>query len=248
MGTSFAKAFALGLGIPLIEVDHIHAHVLSHFIVEQGNDKAIPPFPFLCLVVSGGHTQIILVKSHFEMEVIGQTIDDAAGEAFDKGAKILGLPYPGGQMVDKNALGGNPHAFTLPEPAVGELDFSFSGLKTSFLYLVRDHLKINPNFIEENLANLCASLQYSIVKILTGKLENAVRKTGITHVAVSGGVSANSALRSALLQGQAENKWTAYIPATVYSTDNAAMVAVTGYYKYISNRFAAQNTSPYTRT
>lgn len=248
VGTSFAKSMALGLGIPLIEVDHIHAHVLSHFIMEDGKEKSLPPFPFLCLVVSGGHTQIIVVKDHFNMEVIGRTIDDAAGEAFDKGAKILGLPYPGGQMIDTCSKEGDPHAFQLPAPAVGELDFSFSGLKTSFLYLVRDQLRINQHFIEENMASLCASLQYAIVNILITKLENAVRRTGINHVAVSGGVSANSALRAALMQGQSDNKWTAYITPAVYSTDNAAMVAVTGYYKFISGQFAGQDISPYTRT
>ncbi len=247
VGTSFAKAMSLALNIPLIEVDHLQAHILSHFIVEQDEDKQIPEFPYLCLIVSGGHTMIVWVKSHASFEIIGNTIDDAAGEAFDKSAKILGLPYPGGQMIDMNSKTGDPLKFSFPEPKAGGLDFSFSGLKTSFLYFVRDRLKQNPHFITENLNDLCASIQHTIVQILIKKLRTASEQTGIKQIAISGGVSANSYLRQALTEEKVVHDWTVFIPKPVFSTDNAAMVAVAGYYKYLNKEFASQNITPYTR-
>lgn len=245
VGTSFAKSFALGLGIPLIEVDHLQAHILAHFINNKNN---IPPsFPFLCLTVSGGHTQIIRINDHFDMEILGRTIDDAAGEAFDKAAKIMGLPYPGGPSIDKLAKEGNPDAFSFPEPKVQGLDFSFSGLKTSFLYFLRDKLKVNPEFITENKADLCASIQSKIVSILIKKLKQAAEETSIKEVAIAGGVSANSLLRKSLLVTAKESGWTAHIPEISYSTDNAAMIAVTAYYKYLKNEFTDQKVTPYAR-
>ncbi len=246
VGTSFAKSFALALGIPLITVNHMHAHILAHFIKDEGQQSA-PPFPFLCLTVSGGHTQIVLVSSHYEMRVIGQTIDDAAGEAFDKAAKIMGLPYPGGPLVDKYAQRGNPDAFKFPHPKVPGLDYSFSGLKTSFLYFLRDRLKNDPDFIKKNLDDLSASIQGSIVNILMKKLHQAVEQYGIRHVAMAGGVSANSALRQAFLNEEKAGRWKAYIPKFEYCTDNAAMIAITGYYKFLKKDFAPQSTSPFTR-
>jgi N6-L-threonylcarbamoyladenine synthase len=245
VGTSFAKAMALALNIPLIEVDHLQAHILSHFIIEKGAKKDLPQFPYLCLIVSGGHTMIVLVRDYSTFEIIGNTIDDAAGEAFDKSAKILGLPYPGGQLIDVNSKTGNPLKYSFAEPKIEALDFSFSGLKTSFLYFIRDNLKNNPDFIQENLNDLCASIQHTIVRILIKKLRMASEQTGINQIAVSGGVSANSLLHSMLKIEN--NDWKVFIPKPVFSTDNAAMVAVAGYYKFLQKQFADQNITPYTR-
>ncbi|MBU1014147.1 MAG: tRNA (adenosine(37)-N6)-threonylcarbamoyltransferase complex transferase subunit TsaD [Bacteroidetes bacterium] len=246
VGSSFAKSFSLGLGIPLIEVDHLQAHILAHFIQDNPDDK-IPQFPFLCLTVSGGHTQIVLVKDHFEMTIIGQTIDDAAGEAFDKAAKILGLPYPGGPLVDKYAKLGNPEIFHFPEPNMPDYDYSFSGLKTSFLYKIRDELKLNANFIEENRDDLCASIQKTIVQVLIKKLEIAAKELGISEIAIAGGVSANSALRQSLLDRLETLRWNVYIPKFAYTTDNAAMIAITGYLKYIKKEFTDFKATSYAR-
>lgn len=248
VGASFAKAFAVGLNIPLIEVDHIRAHILAHFIQSGENEKKIPEFPFLCLLISGGHTQIVVVKDYFNMEIIGSTIDDAAGEAFDKSAKILGLPYPGGPLIDKFAKEGNAKKFSFPHPLVKGLDFSFSGLKTSILYFLRDRIKEDDNFIEKNKYDLCASIQSTIIDILITKIEKAVKKTGISRVAVAGGVSANSELREVLLKKQDAGKWNVFIPAFEYCTDNAAMTAITGYFKYLEKDFSNQNVSPYSRS
>jgi N6-L-threonylcarbamoyladenine synthase len=247
VGTSFSKAFAMGMNIPLIEVDHIQAHILAHFIKKEGLDSSSPEFPFLCLVVSGGHTMIMLVKDYFDMDIIGQTIDDAAGEAFDKAAKIMDLPYPGGVLVDQYANDGDQKKFKFPVPKIKGLDFSFSGLKTSFLYLVRDHLKENSNFVKENLNDLCASIQFSIVDILMTKIAAASKITGIKSIAIAGGVSANSYLRKRLEESQELNGWKVYIPKLEYSTDNAAMVAIAGYYKFKNGKFSEQNISPYTK-
>ncbi len=247
VGTSFAKTFALGLDIPLIEIDHLQAHILAHFI-QNPEDYKSPEFPFLCLTVSGGHTQIVLVKDHFDMEVIGNTIDDAAGEAFDKAAKILGLPYPGGPLIDEYAKEGNPLAFKFSEPRVPELNYSFSGLKTSFLYLIRDHLKLNSNFIEENLVDLSASIQHTIIQVLLNKLMLASKQTGIKQIAIAGGVSANSELRKRLMNLEFSHNWKVFIPAFEYTTDNAAMIAITGYLKYIKKEFTDQKATPYARS
>ena len=246
VGTSFAKAFSLALNIPLITVNHMHAHILAHFIEDEAH-PVTPPFPFLCLTVSGGHTQIVLVKSHYKMQVIGQTIDDAAGEAFDKSAKIMGLPYPGGPLVDKYAKSGNPEAFRFPHPKVPGLDYSFSGLKTSILYFLRDRLKEDHDFITKNITDLSASIQATIVNILMEKLHLASKQTGITHIAMAGGVSANSGLRQAFLDEQAAGRWKVYIPKFEYCTDNAAMIAITGYYKFLEKDFAPQSITPFTR-
>jgi len=236
VGTSFAKSLALGLQVPLIDVNHMQAHVLSHFI-EDDSHKA-PPFPFICLTISGGHTQIVKVTNHFEMEILGQTIDDAVGEAFDKSAKILGLQYPGGPLIDKYAKLGNPKVFSFTKPKVGDLDFSFSGLKTGILYFIQKQVKINPNFINENLHDICASIQYTIVEILMDKLKNAVKHTGIKHIAIAGGVSANSEIRNRLQLAEKYFGWTTYVPKFEYTTDNAAMIAITGYLKYLNNNYA----------
>ena len=236
VGTSFAKSLALGLQVPIIDVNHMQAHVLSHFI-EDDSHKA-PPFPFICLTISGGHTQIVKVTNHFEMEILGQTIDDAVGEAFDKSAKILGLQYPGGPLIDKYAKLGNPKAFSFTKPKVGDLDFSFSGLKTGILYFIQKQVKINPNFIIENLHDICASVQYTIVEILMDKLKNAVKHTGIKHIAIAGGVSANSEIRNRLQLAEKYFGWTTYVPKFEYTTDNAAMIAITGYLKYLNNNYA----------
>ena len=235
VGTSFAKAFAIGLNIPLISINHMQAHILAHFIDE---DQEKPSFPFLCLTVSGGHTQIVKVESYYKMTIIGTTIDDAAGEAFDKSAKILGLPYPGGPLIDKYAKNGNHNSFKFGKPKVKGLDFSFSGLKTSILYSIQNHQKDDPNFISKNLENLCASIQYSIVVILLEKLEKAIKDTGIKEIAIAGGVSANSYFRSALKKLSDEKKYNLYIPKFEYCTDNAAMIAIAGYFKYLNNDFA----------
>jgi N6-L-threonylcarbamoyladenine synthase len=247
VGTSFAKGFALASGIPLIEVNHLHAHVLAHFILEKEKKNRIPSFPFLCLLVSGGHTRIIVMKSHLEMEVIGNTIDDAAGEAFDKCGKIIGFPYPAGPLIDKLADEGNKNAFSFSKPSVKGLDFSFSGLKTSFLYFLRDRLKDDPDFIPNNKADLCASLQHTIVSILIGKLVKASIHTGIKEVGIAGGVSANSGLRNAILKEGEKRKWNLFIPPFSYTTDNAAMIGITGYYKYLSGEFTGQDVIPLAR-
>jgi N6-L-threonylcarbamoyladenine synthase len=247
VGTSFAKAFSMGLDIPIIEIDHMQAHILSHFIQNQEGTRLIPEFPFLCLTVSGGHTQISIIRDYFEMEVIGQTIDDAAGEAFDKSAKIMSLPYPGGPFIDKYAKEGNPLAFTFPKPSIPGLDFSFSGLKTSFLYFLRDRLKETPDFIEKHQSDLCASIQYAIVSVLMDKLSKAVKQTGIKQVAIAGGVSANSGLRNAMLKMQETQGWTVFLPEFQFTTDNAAMIAIAGYYKFLRNEFAVQSAVPYSR-
>jgi len=236
VGTSFAKSLALGLNIPLIDVNHMQGHVLAHFIKEEGSK--IPNFPFLCLTISGGHTQIVKINDHFDMEVLGETIDDAVGEAYDKSAKILGLPYPGGPLIDKYAQLGNPKAFPFTKPKVGDLDFSFSGLKTQILYFIQKNTKENPNFIEENRNDICASIQYTIIEILMDKLKNAVKQTSIKEVAIAGGVSANSEIRKRLELAQKHCSWSTYIPKFKYTTDNAAMIAITGYLKFLKKEYA----------
>ena len=248
VGTSFAKGFSLASKIPLIEVNHLQGHVLALFIKENGVDFNPPKFPFLCLLVSGGNSQIILVRDYLDMEVIGQTIDDAAGEAFDKCAKVMGLPYPGGPHVDRLAKEGDPHRFEFSRPRIPGLDYSFSGLKTNFLYFLRDNLKENENFVEENLADLCASLQHTIIEILLSKLKRAARETGISEITVAGGVSANSGLRSALQENAKKHRWNLIIPKFEYTMDNAAMIAITGYYKYLNNEFTGQDAVPFART
>lgn len=246
VGSSFAKAFALTLNIPLIEVDHMEAHILAHFLQDEENKK-VPAFPFLCLTVSGGHTQIVKVTDYFEMEIIGKTIDDAAGEAFDKAAKIMSLPYPGGPMIDRFAKTGNPNAFQFSEPRIPALDYSFSGLKTSILYFLRDQLKKDTSFIEKNKSDLCASIQATIVSILMKKLILASTQTGIKSIAIAGGVSANSGLRQAMLDASIKYNWEIFIPKLSYSTDNAAMIAAAGYFKFKLGKFAGQNQVPYAR-
>lgn len=235
VGTSFAKSLSLALNIPLIAVNHMQGHVLAHFIKEE--NYPTPPFPFLCLTISGGHTQIVKISNYFNMEVLGETLDDAVGEAFDKSAKILGLPYPGGPLIDKHAKLGNPKAFKFTKPKVGGLNFSFSGLKTAILYFIQKKVKENSNFIEENLDDICASIQYTIVEILFDKIKLAVKETGIKHVAIAGGVSANSEIRKVLKSFEETLGWTTYIPKFEYTTDNAGMIAITGYLKYLENRF-----------
>lgn len=236
VGTSFAKSLALGLNIPLIDVNHMQAHILAHFIKEE--ESKIPPFPFVCLTISGGHTQIVKITNHFVMEVLGETIDDAVGEAFDKSAKILGLPYPGGPLIDKYAQLGNPKAFKFTKPKVGDLEFSFSGLKTGILYFIQKNVKENPNFIKENLNDICASIQYTIIEILMDKLKNTVKQTGIKHIAIAGGVSANSEIRKRLTLAEKHWGWITYIPKFEYTTDNAAMIAIAGYLKYLNNDYS----------
>jgi len=244
VGSSFAKGLSISLDKPLTEAHHMRSHVLAHFIIEA--QKPIPSLPFLCLTVSGGHTQIVLVEKPLEQTVIGTTIDDAAGEAFDKAAKILGLPYPGGPLIDKHAQNGNPDAFTFPISDIPDLDFSFSGLKTSVLYFVRDNVKKNPNFIEENLEDICASVQYTIVETLLKKLEKAIHQTGITNVGIAGGVSANSLLRSRMLALK-EKGCDVFIPKFEFCTDNAAMIAIYGHYMFIEKRFGKLDTAPKAR-
>ena len=239
VGTSFAKSLAFGLNIPLIDVNHMQAHILAHFIDEEGFDK--PPFPFLGMTISGGHTQIVKVNHYFDMVVIGQTIDDAVGEAFDKSGKLLGLGYPAGPQIDKLAKLGNPEAFKFTKPRVDGLNFSFSGFKTAVLYFVQKQVKLNPDFIEENLNDICASIQYTIIGILTDKLKKAVTETGISHIAIGGGVSANSGIRQALKDGEVKHGWTTYVPKFEFTTDNAAMIAIVGYLKYLEGDFAKQN-------
>lgn len=242
VGTSFAKSFSLALNVPLIEVNHMQAHILAHFI-----ENPKPKFPFLCLTVSGGHTQIVLVKDYFEMELLGETLDDAAGEAFDKTAKILNLPYPGGPLIDKHAKNGNPDAFKLPEPQIEGLNFSFSGLKTAILYLVQKEYKKNPNFLNERMDDLCASVQKRIVSILLNKLKQAAKQTGIKQIAIAGGVSANSELRQSLEDMGNRYNWDVFIPKFEYCTDNAAMIAIAGYQKYLRKDFADQSIVPLAR-
>lgn len=236
VGTSFAKSLALGLNVPLIDVNHMQAHILAHFIIDE--ESKIPPFPFICLTVSGGHTQIVKITSHFKMEILGETIDDAVGEAYDKSAKILGLPYPGGPLIDKYAQLGNPKAFEFSKPKVGDLDFSFSGLKTAILYFIQKKVKENPTFITENRNDICASIQDTIVEILMDKLKNAVKQTGIKHIAIAGGVSANSEIRKRLQLAEKHLGWTTYIPKFEFTTDNAAMIAITGYLKFLNEDYA----------
>lgn len=247
VGTSFAKGFVTALDIPLIDVNHLQAHVMAHFIKESDDDHNQPSFPFICLLVSGGNSQIIRVNSYKDMEVIGQTIDDAAGEAFDKCAKVMDLGYLGGPVVDRLAKEGNPKAFTLNKPHIPEYNYSFSGLKTSFLYLLRDRIKEDPDFIEKNKQDLCASLQFTIVDILMDKLRKAVKDTGITEVAVAGGVSANSGVRNAFEDHARRYGWKIHLPKFSFTTDNAAMVAITGYYKYLDKDFCSIDEAPFSR-
>ncbi len=241
VGTSFAKAFALANKLPLIEVNHMQAHILAHFI------DAKPAFPFICLTVSGGHTQIVLVRDYFDMEIIGQTTDDAAGEAFDKTAKILGLPYPGGPLIDKYSREGNPDAFKFPEPQIPGLDFSFSGLKTSIMYFVRDKVKADPDFLKNNMNDICASVQKRIVTILLNKVKKAAAEHNIKRIAIAGGVSANSGLRNGLNLAAEELGWEVFIPQFQYCTDNAGMIAIAGYYKYLKQDFVGQDIAPLAR-
>ena len=235
VGTSFSKSLAMGLGIPLISVNHMQAHILAHFIKAEGQTS--PRFPFLALTISGGHTQIVKVNDYFDMEVIGQTIDDAVGEAFDKSAKILGLPYPGGPLIDTYAQKGNPKAYKFTKPKVSPMDFSFSGLKTAVLYFVEREVKENPDFVSENMEDICASLQFTIVDYLMDKLKNAVKHTGITEIAIGGGVSANSGIRKALLDAETRYGWKTHIPKFEFCTDNAAMIAMVGELKYKYSMF-----------
>ena len=244
VGASFSKGFALARNIPMIEVNHLHAHMLVHFLKEENKTVKTPSFPFLCLLVSGGHTQLVIVRDHLDMEIIGRTIDDAAGEAFDKCAKVMGLPYPGGPSVDRLAVSGNPVAFRFTKPKVGGFDFSFSGLKTNFLYFIRDNLVRDKNFIENNKNDLCASLQRTIIEILLEKCIKSAESTGIQEIALAGGVSANSGLRKAFSQEATKRKWALYIPDLRYTTDNAAMIAITGYFKYLAGDFAEQDITP----
>lgn len=236
VGSSFAKSMAFGLNIPLLAVNHMQAHILAHFIDEIDFSK--PTFPFLALTISGGHTQIVIVRDHFDMEIIGQTTDDAVGEAFDKSAKILGLPYPGGPLIDKYAKFGNPKAFSFTKPKVPGLDFSFSGLKTGILYFVQRNITQNPNFIEENLNDICASVQFTIVEILMDKIKLAMQQTDINQIAIGGGVSANSGIREALATAEKNRGWKTFVPKFEYTTDNAAMIGIVGYLKYKSGDFA----------
>jgi N6-L-threonylcarbamoyladenine synthase len=235
VGSSFAKSMAIALQIPLIAVNHMQAHILAHFIDEEGFPK--PTFPFLALTISGGHTQIVKVNDFFDMDIIGETTDDAVGEAFDKSAKILGLPYPGGPLVDQYAQQGNPKAFAFTKPKAPNLDFSFSGLKTAILYFIQKQVAENPNFIEENLVDICASIQHTIIEILMDKMKLAVKETGITQIAIGGGVSANSGIRKTLKEAEAKYGWQTYIPKFEYTTDNAAMIGIVGYQKYLIENF-----------
>lgn len=247
VGTNFAKGLALSLGIPMVEVNHLHAHVLAHFIEEEGEPHVAPHFPFLCLLVSGGNSQIILVRSASDMQIIGQTIDDAAGEAFDKCAKVMGLGYPGGPIVNRLANEGDPKAFSFSKPHIAGYDYSFSGLKTSFLYTLRDELAKNPNFIEERKADLCASLQATVIDILMKKLRQAAKDLGIDQVALAGGVSANTGLRAAFEEHAQRYGWKIFIPKFAYTTDNAAMVAMNGYFSYMEGRRTGLDAVPFAR-
>ena len=247
VGVSFAKGFARSLGVPMIDVNHLQGHVLAHFIQEPEVQKEVPQYPFLCLLVSGGNSQIVLVKAYNDMEVIGQTIDDAAGEAIDKCSKVMGLGYPGGPIIDRLARQGNPKAFSFSKPNISGYDYSFSGLKTSFLYFLRDQLKENPDFIEQNKTDLAASLEATIVDILMKKLRLAAKELGIRDVAVAGGVSANTGLRNAFLDHAKRYRWNVYIPKFGYTTDNAAMIAITGYYKFMDKEFCSIDKPAYSR-
>lgn len=247
VGVNYAKGLAMSLGIPMVEVNHLHAHVMAHFIEEKGEEHQSPEYPFLCLLVSGGNSQIILCHSPYKMEIVGQTIDDAAGEAFDKCAKVMGLGYPGGPIVNRLANEGNPHAFKFAKPNVPGYDYSFSGLKTSFLYTLRDEIKLNPNFVEENKEDLCASLQYTVIEILMKKLRLAAKELKIKHVAVAGGVSANTGLREAFVDHARRYGWSIHIPKFAYTTDNAAMVAMSGHYNYLEGKQNEMDTVPYAR-
>ncbi|WP_278745512.1 tRNA (adenosine(37)-N6)-threonylcarbamoyltransferase complex transferase subunit TsaD [Muribaculum intestinale] len=246
VGTSFAKGMAIGLGCRIVDVNHLHGHVLSHFIRNTVTDR-VPEFPYLCLLISGGNSQIILVNSPRDMQVLGQTIDDAAGEAFDKCAKVMGLPYPGGPHIDRLSQEGDPKRFKFAKPHIPELDYSFSGLKTSFLYTLRDNVKADPDFIENNKADLAASLQTTIIAILLDKLDKAVKITGVKTVAIGGGVSANSGVRAAVADYCASHNLAAFIPERAFTTDNAAMVAIAGYFKYLDGDFCAMDAAPYAR-
>lgn len=246
VGTSFAKGLSLGLRIPIVDVNHLHGHVLSHFVRRKPDDR-VPEYPFLCLLISGGNSQLILVKNYNEMEILGQTIDDAAGEAFDKCAKVMGLPYPGGPHIDRLAAEGDPKRFRFAKPHIPGLDYSFSGLKTSFLYTLRDQKRLDPDFIEKNKADLAASLQRTIIEILLDKLDKAVKQTGVSTVAIGGGVSANSGVRAAVADYCEAHGLTAFIPERAFTTDNAAMVAIAGYYKYLDKEFCPYSLAPYAR-
>ena len=247
VGTSFAKGFAISNKIPLVDVNHLHAHLLSLFLREEGDDSPVPEFPFLCLLISGGHTQILVIKDHLNSEIIGNTIDDAAGEAFDKCAKVMGLPYPGGPVIDKLAQEGDDKRFKFNKPSIDGLDFSFSGLKTSFLYFLRDEVRKNSNFVEENKNDLCASIQSTIIEILLDKLTNATLQTGIKTVAIAGGVSANSQMRNDLLTTGEEMGWKVFLPQRKFTTDNAAMIGIAGYHKYLNNIFSSLDEVPFAR-
>jgi N6-L-threonylcarbamoyladenine synthase len=246
VGTSFAKGLSLGLRVPIVDVNHLHGHVLSHFIRREESDP-VPEYPFLCLLVSGGNSQIILVRNYNDMEILGRTIDDAAGEAFDKCAKVMGLPYPGGPHIDRLAAEGDASRFKFAKPHIAGLDYSFSGLKTSFLYTLRDNVKVDPDFVENNLADLAASLQRTIIEILMDKLDKAVKQTGVKTIAIGGGVSANSGVRRAVEEYCVRRGLTPFIPARVFTTDNAAMVAIAGYYKYLDRQFCRYDSVPYAR-
>ncbi len=247
VGLSFAKGFALAQNIPLIEVNHLQGHILAQFIKEKDKKNQSPEFPFLCLLVSGGHTQLVIIRDYLDMEIIGQTIDDAAGEAFDKCAKVIGLPYPGGPFIDKSAKEGNPNAFKFNKPKIDNFDYSFSGLKTSFLYFIRDNYNIDNQFIEKNKNDLCASLQKTIIDILLDKLIKASKLTNIKNITIAGGVAANSGLRNALVHESEKHNWNIYLPEFKYTTDNAAMIAITGYYKYLKKQFSDFGVSPKAR-
>lgn len=248
VGVSFAKGFARSLGIPLVDVNHLQGHIMAHFIKEQGNDSKIPPFPFLCLLVSGGNSQIVKVGAYNDMKILGQTIDDAAGEAIDKCSKVMGLGYPGGPIIDRLARQGNPKAYSFAEPNIPGLDYSFSGLKTSFLYNLRKWVADDLDFIEKNKADIAASLEFTIVDILMKKLKKAVKQTGITHVAVAGGVSANTGLREAFRECERKYKWTIYIPKFSYTTDNAAMIGIAGYHKFLDKDFCSIDAPAFCKT
>ena len=246
VGTSFAKGLSLGLRIPIIDVNHLHGHVLAHFVRQQPDDR-VPEFPYLCLLISGGNSQLIMVRGYNDMEILGRTIDDAAGEAFDKCAKVMGLPYPAGPHIDRLSAEGDPKRFKFARPHITGLDYSFSGLKTSFLYTLRDGLRANPDFIEENKADLAASLQSTIIAILLDKLEKAVKQTGVRTVAIGGGVSANSGVRAAVADFCQQYGIEAFIPERKFTTDNAAMVAIAGYFKYLDKQFCPYDLAPYAR-
>lgn len=248
VGTSFAKSFALGLKIPLIAVDHLKAHILAHFIDQGGGEAFLPKFPFLCLTISGGHTQLVVMRDFNKMEIIGNTLDDAAGEAFDKAAKIMGLSYPGGPVIDIMAKEGDPLRFKFPKPRIPDLNFSFSGLKTSILYFLRDELKKDEEFIEKNKPDLCASIQHTIISILMEKLIIAAERTKIRNIGIAGGVSANSEMRKRLLETGEKENWSVFVPEFEYTTDNAAMIAIAGYYKFKKGDFADQSVIPYARS